>query len=83
MQCDKTSTSYKTVEAVERTVFYRIGFISHIKKYINYKKDGIYLKNLKYKDFGRYILSFLRLKKENICEQIKILKIKNKIEEGI
>ena len=70
MQCNKTSTSYKTVEAVERAVFYRIGFISHIKKYINYKKDGIYLKNLKYKDFWRYILSFLCVKKKNKIESV-------------
>ena len=69
MQCNKTSTSYKTVEAVERTVFYRIGFISHIKKYINYKKDGIYLKNLKYKDFFRYTLSFLcKKRKITVCK---------------
>ena len=74
MQCNKTSTSYKTVEAVERkrerAVFYRIGFISHIKKYINYKKDGIYLKNLKYKDFLRYTLSFLCVKKKNKIESV-------------
>ena len=72
MQCNKTRTSYKTVEAVkrERAVFYRIGFISHIKKYINYKKDGIYLKNLKYKDFLRYILSFLCVKKKNKIESV-------------
>ena len=70
MQCNKISTSYKTVEAVERAVFYRIGFISHIKKYINYKKDGIYLKNLKYKDFWRYILSFLCVKKKNKIESV-------------
>ena len=63
MQCNKTSTSYKTVEAVERAVFYRIGFISHIKKYINYKKDGIYLKNLKYKDFLNIFCPFC-VKKE-------------------
>ena len=75
MQCNKTRTSYKTVEAVkrERAVFYRIGFISHIKKYINYKKDGIYLKNLKYKDFFRYTLSFL-------CVKNNFMQIKNKIE---
>ena len=70
MQCNKTSTSYKTVEAVKRAVLYRIGFISHIKKYINYKKDGIYLKNLKYEDFGRYILSFLCVKKKNKIESV-------------
>ena len=79
MQCNKTRTSYKTVEAVERererAVFYRIGFISHIKKYINYKKDGMYLKNLKYKDFFRYILSFLCVKKKN-----NFMQIKNKLE---
>ena len=83
MQYDEISTSYKNIGALERAVFYRIGFISHIKKYINYKKDGIYLKNLKYKDFLRYTLSFLCVKKKNNCMQIKIWKIKNKIEEGI
>lgn len=78
MQYYKISMSKKNVGAVKRAVFYRIGFISHIKKYINYKKDGVYAENQKYKDFWRYILSFLRVKKEEIC--VEMLEIKNKVE---
>ena len=61
----------------ERAIFYRIGFISRIIKYIKCKKDGVYTENLKYKDFWRYIPSFLSAKKKEICRQINVFQIKN------
>ena len=71
------NASHKSIGAVERAIFYRIGFISHIIKYIKLKKDGVYVKNPKYKDFWRYIPSFLSAKKKEICRQINVFQIKN------